>query len=143
MRSVRDSGTPTRGASDALALFYGLWAVSALGRALYQYIVRRPPDLTPTHISAFVGALYLLIIIGLRRRSPRAWWATLALLGIELAGVLLVGTVDVVWRPFPYASVWSGYGAGYFYMPLILPIAGLWWLLQRETREVYGIARRA
>ncbi|MEN9935011.1 MAG: hypothetical protein RLZZ387_1590 [Chloroflexota bacterium] len=135
-----DSGRPAaRGGTDALAFFYGLWAVAALSRALYQYLVRRPPDLTPTHISLFVGALYVLIILGLRRRSPRAWWATLALLAVELAGVLVVGTIDVLWRPFPYSSVWSGYGAGYLYMPLILPLGGALYLLRKETRRAYGV----
>lgn len=137
---MADASRPAaRGGADALAFFYGLWAVAALSRALYQYLVRRPPDLTPTHISLFVGALYVLIIVGLRRRSPGAWRLTLALLAVELAGVLLVGTVDVLWRPFPYTSVWSGYGAGYLFMPLVLPVAGLWWLLRRETRAAYGV----
>jgi hypothetical protein len=129
----------TTGTSDALAFFYGLWAVAALGRALYQYGFRHPESFVPTHVSAFVGALYLLIVAGLRRRSPRAWWVTLALLIVELAGVLIVGTVDVVWQPFPYATVWSQYGAGYLFMPLMLPGAGLWWLLRRDTRAAYGV----
>ena len=71
-------------AADGLIFFYGLWAISALGRAVYQYGFRRPADATPTHISTFVGLLYLAIIVGLRRRSARAWWLTLALLGAEL-----------------------------------------------------------
>lgn len=136
---ITDRRATPRGGSDALAFFYGLWAVAALSRAAYQYLFRRPPDLTPTHVSLFVGALYVLIIAGLRRRSPRAWWLTLALLGVELAGVLVVGTIDVVWRPFPYSTVWSGYGAGYLYMPLILPVVGMVWLLRRETRRAYEV----
>lgn len=127
------------GTSDALAFFYGLWAFSALGRALYQYLWKHPADFTPTHISTFVGLLYIAIIVGLRRRTPRAWWVTLALLVIELAGVLIVGTIDVLWRPFPYASVWSNYGAGYFFMPLVLPMAGLTWLLRRTTQHAYRV----
>lgn len=128
-----------RAAADALVFFYGLWAVAAISRALYQYAVRRPPDLTPTHISLFVGALYVLIILGMRRRSPAAWRATLALLAVELLGVLVVGAVDVVWRPFPYTTVWSGFGAGYLYMPLLLPAAGIWWMLRPATRAAYGV----
>jgi hypothetical protein len=131
-----------RGGADALAFFYGLWAVAALSRAGYQYLVRRPPDLTPTHISFFVGALYVLIIIALRRRSPRAWWIALLLLCVELLGVVLVGTIDLLWRPFPYTSVWSAYGAGYLFMPLVLPAAGLMWLMQRGMRAAYGVGRR-
>jgi hypothetical protein len=127
----------TTGTSDTLAFFYGLWAFSALGRAVYQYIWKHPVNFMPTHISTFVGVLYIAIIIGLRRRSPRAWWTTLALLCVELSGVLLVGTIDVVWHPFAYASVWSGYGIGYFFMPLVLPFVGLTWLLRKETRAAY------
>lgn len=134
-----ETQTAARGAADALAFFYGLWAVASLGRAIYQYGFRHPEHFTPTHISTFVGVLYLFIIVGLRRRSPHAWWGTLALLAVELAGVLIVGTIDVVWRPFPYASVWSMYGAGYFFMPLVMPFVGIWWILRKETRAAYGI----
>lgn len=127
--------------ADGLSFFYGLWALAALGRAVYQYGFRHPADFTPTHISTGVGLLYLAIIAGLRRRSARAWRITMALLAAELAGVLVVGTVDLVWRPFPYASVWSQYGSGYFFMPLLMPLAGLAWLLRRETRAAYGLSR--
>lgn len=137
----KPSVVPRSGASDALAFFYGLWAFSALGRALYQYAFKQPDSFAPTHISTAVGLLYIAIIVGLRRRSPLAWRLTLPLLLAELAGVLVVGTIDVVWRPFAYVSVWSQYGAGYFFMPLLLPIAGLVWLLRRETRVAYRLTR--
>jgi hypothetical protein len=56
---------------------------------------------------------------------------TLALgaVGIELVGVLVVGATSLI-RPedFPDATVWSGFGAGYGYVPLVLPFLGLWWL---------------
>lgn len=123
---------------DGLRFFYGLWAVAALGRAVYQYVVRQPADLTPTHISTFVGVLYVVIIIGLRQRSGRMWWLTFGLLLVELAGVVVVGTIDRFWHPFPYASVWSGYGVGYFYMPLIMPIVGLVWMLRDRFAAARG-----
>ena len=132
-----------RSGGDALAFFYGLWACAALGRVLYQYLLRQPATLLPTHLSAAAGLLYLLIIAGLRRRSPRAWRLTLALLLAELGGVLVVGTLDVVWRLFPYATVWSQYGSGYLWMPLLLPLAGLAWLLRAETRRAYGVGSDA
>jgi hypothetical protein len=117
---------------DGLIFGYGLWAVASLGRAAYQYLVRQPENLMPTHISTFVGLLYLLIIVGLRQSGPHAWWITFSLLLIELVGVLVVGTIDVIWRPFPYASVWSNFGAGYLFMPLFMPIIGLWWMVKQR-----------
>ncbi len=131
----------SRGASDTLAFFYGLWAFSALGRSSYEYLLKnpRPANLVPAHLSTFVGVLYIFIIVGLRRRTPRAWWVTLALLIVELSGVLIVGTLDVVWHAFPYATVWSQYGKGYFFMPLLLPFVGLAYMLRRETRAAYGV----
>src|SRR5262245_43389165 len=129
-----------RGASDVLSFFYGLWAFSALGRSSWEYVFKRNVSTyVPAHLSTFVGLLYILIIVGLRQRTPRWWWITMALLTTELAGVLIVGTIDVIWHPFPYATVWSSYGVGYFFMPLLLPFIGLWWMLRRSTREAYGI----
>jgi hypothetical protein len=44
----------------------------------------------------------------------------------ELAGVLWVGTAErlgaVAW---PDQTVWSGYGAGYGFAPLLLPVVAL------------------
>jgi hypothetical protein len=51
--------------------------------------------------------------------------------GIELAGVLLVGVTSLVWpQDYPDATVWSDFGSGYGYVPLVLPVVGLWWLLR-------------
>jgi hypothetical protein len=133
----------SRGASDVLSFFYGLWSFSALGRSSYEYLFKpNVPTYVPAHLSTFVGVLYIFIIAGLRKRSPRWWWVTLSLLIVELAGVLLVGTIDVIWHPFPYATVWSKYGIGYFFMPLVLPFAGLAYLLRKETRTAYGLGDR-
>ena len=48
----------------------------------------------------------------------------------ELVGVLVVGTLSLM-HPELFlhdATVWSGYGFGYFWVPLALPFVGLWWL---------------
>ena len=129
-----------RGASDLLSFFYGLWSFSALGRSSWEYLFKQNvATYIPAHLSTFVGVLYIFIILGLRKRSPGWWWVTLALLLVERAGVLIVGTIDVIWRPFPYATVWSNYGIGYFFMPLVLPFVGLAYMLRKETRAAYGL----
>jgi hypothetical protein len=132
----------SRGASDVLGFFYALWSFSALGRSSWEYLFKQNvATYVPAHLSTFVGVLYIFIIVGLRRRSPSWWWITLALLVVELAGVLIVGTIDVVWQPFPYATVWSKYGIGYFFMPLVLPFVGLAYMLKKQTRAAYGLDR--
>ena len=48
---------------------------------------------------------------------------------IELVGVLTVGTLSIVGPDaFPRATVWSVFGIGYGFVPLVLPILGLAWL---------------
>ena len=49
--------------------------------------------------------------------------------------MLAVGTLSFV-RPelFPDKTVWSHYGSGYGYLPLVLPVLGLWWLLRGASR---------
>ena len=58
-----------------------------------------------------------------------AWGA----IGTELVGVLAVGVLSVLRTDlFADATVWSGFGSGYGFVPLVLPVLGLWWL--RRTR---------
>jgi hypothetical protein len=48
---------------------------------------------------------------------------------VELLGVLAVGTASVLDKAaFPDSTVWSLYGDGYGYIPVILPILGLLWI---------------
>ena len=86
-------------------------------------------------LSAFAGVIYVVATIMLARgtRTSRKV-ATVAIL-IELMGVLTVGTLSVLDpEAFPRATVWSIYGIGYGFVPLLLPILGLWWLWATRTR---------
>ena len=54
---------------------------------------------------------------------------------VELAGVLAVGTWSVLDpASFPDATVWSTYGVGYGFVPLVLPVFGLLWLRRWSKR---------
>src|SRR3984957_697716 len=54
----------------------------------------------------------------------------------ELAGVLAVGTWSLADpATFPDATVWSGYGSGYGFVPLVLPVFGLLWLRHWAKRQ--------
>jgi hypothetical protein len=43
--------------------------------------------------------------------------------------VIGVGTLTVIDpQAFPDETVWSDFGSGYYWVPLVLPFLGLWWL---------------
>ncbi|MFD0888337.1 hypothetical protein ACFQ08_27690 [Streptosporangium algeriense] len=81
-------------------------------------------------LSAFAALVYLVLAVALVRGERRL---ALAACGIELAGVLVIGTLSLADpEAFPHATVWSGYGSGYVFIPLVLPLVGLYWLLRRK-----------
>lgn len=85
-------------------------------------------------LSAVAAVVYVLATVALARGGPR--WRPVAWVAVttELVGVLAVGTLSVV-APhlFADATVWSHFGQGYGYVPLVLPLIGLWWL--SRTRQ--------
>ena len=119
-----------RGPGRLLVFVYGLFALAAGARALVQIATKFSEAPVAYLLSAFAAVVYLLAAVGLLR-SPRL---ALVSCSIELAGVLVVGTVSLlVPEEFPDATVWSGYGEGYGFVPLVLPVLGLLWL--RRTRR--------
>ena len=86
-------------------------------------------------LSALAGVVYILATIGLAGTRPwarpLAWGAVV----FELTGVLVVGTLTVLDAgDFPDDTVWSFYGRGYGFVPLVLPLVGLWWLHRTRAR---------
>jgi len=129
-RSTRTSTGPGR----VLVALYGLFALSASARAAVQLATQYSEAPLAYLLSALAGLIYLVATVTLARgdRTSRRI-ATVAILA-ELVGVLTVGTLSVVDpAAFPRATVWSGYGSGYGFVPLVLPVLGLLWL--RHTRR--------
>jgi hypothetical protein len=127
-----DAGPPRRTSSGfgrVLVVVYGVFAVSASARALVQIL--RDFDEAPFAyaLSAFAAGVYVVATVALARGTPRSHRvATVAVL-IELVGVLVVGALTLVDPElFPRDTVWSGFGRGYGFVPLVLPVVGLWWL---------------
>ena len=105
---------------------YAVFAVSAGARSGVQIATRLSEAPVAYLLSALAAAVYLVAALALARN---AWAVALVACGVELAGVLTVGTLSV-FSPgvFPDATVWSGYGIGYGWLPLVLPVLGLGWL---------------
>ncbi|MCW2776607.1 MAG: putative integral rane protein [Frankiales bacterium] len=84
-------------------------------------------------LSALAGVVYLVATVALLREHRRV---ALAAAAFELTGVLAVGTASLLDRSaFPDATVWSGYGSGYGFVPLVLPVLGLLWLRRSDEPE--------
>ena len=120
-----------RGPGRLLVLVYGLFALAAGALALVQIATKFSDAPVAYVLSAVAAAVYLLATIGLVR-APRL---ALVSCSVELAGVLVVGTISLlVPEEFPDATVWSGYGEGYGFVPLVLPVLGLLWLRRVHRR---------
>jgi hypothetical protein len=126
-----EAGGVSSGPGRVLVAVYALFALAAGARAGVQLATRFGEAPVAYSLSAFAALVYLVLTVALIRGARRT--ALVACL-IELAGVLVVGTVSVfVPEMFPRATVWSGYGSGYVYIPLVLPVLGLFWLFRRRT----------
>jgi hypothetical protein len=86
-------------------------------------------------LSAFAGVVYIIATVTLANGSRTARRIALVSCSVELAGVIAVGTWSVADpATFPDATVWSGYGSGYGFVPLVLPVFGLLWLRRWNRR---------
>ena len=124
------------GFGRVLVAVYGLLALAATGRSILQiteYFDRAP---VPFLLSALAALIYLVATIGLARGDRASVRLATIALTVELVGVLVVGTLTVLDPElFPDATVWSDFGAGYGYVPLVLPIVGMWWVLRTRHRN--------
>lgn len=136
MSDVAESGPLTgdprvgRGPGRLLVAVYAVFAVAASARAGLQLVTRFDEAPVPYLLSAVAAAVYVVATVALWRGLRRVAFATVL---FELVGVLVVGTLTVVdGGEFPDQTVWSAYGAGYAFIPLVLPVLGL--LRLRATR---------
>lgn len=120
---------PGSGPGRVLAAVYAFFALAAGARAGWQIATRFEEAPTAYALSALAAAIYLVAAVGLARPGAGAHALAVVCCTIELIGVLAVGTISLVLpEAFPRATVWSVYGIGYGFVPLILPVVGLLWL---------------
>lgn len=121
-----------QGPGRLLVAVYAVFALSATSRALYQLLTRYSEAPLAYLLSAVAAVVYCVATVALLRDLRRLALSTIA---FELAGVLAVGGLTVADRgAFPRATVWSGFGQGYGYVPLVLPVLGLLWLRRTSAR---------
>lgn len=118
-----------RGPGRILIAVYGVFALAASARAAVQIATKFEQAPLAYLLSALAAVVYVVATLTLARgsrTSRRVAWFSIV---VELVGVVTVGTLSLVDRAaFPDATVWSGFGSGYGFVPLVLPVLGLLWL---------------
>ena len=121
------------GIGRVLVVIYAILALGAFGRSLVQILQQFDQAPLAYSLSAVSAAVYIVATIALVARGAvwyRVAWVTIS---FELVGVLVVGTLSVVLPGlFAHASVWSYYGVGYLFIPLVLPVLGMIWLSKHK-----------
>lgn len=124
-----------RGPGRLLVAVYGLFALSAGARAGVQIATKFHEAPLAYLLSALAAVVYLAATIGLARSGVNGRRVALVCCTVELVGVLAVGTASIVDKSaFPHDTVWSGFGRGYGFVPLVLPVLGLLWLRRTGRR---------
>ena len=113
-----------RGVGRILIFVYGIFALAATARAVVQLATQASTAPVAYLLSLVSGVVYIAATWALATDHRRIAIVTVL---TELAGVLVIGTLSHP-SDLDKASVWSGYGSGYGYVPLVLPFFGLWWL---------------
>ena len=124
----------SHGFGRVLVAVYAVFALAASARSIYQLATEVESDtVVPYVLSAFAGVVYVVATYALARNHRRLAIVTI---GIELVGVLTVGVLTLVDAGlFPDQTVWSDFGQGYVFIPLVLPFIGLWWLQRSRGRH--------
>lgn len=144
--AARIGAMPTKssratGIGRVLIAVYGILALAATGRSVVQIIEKfhhAPFAYTLSALSAVVYIVAMVALIAPGRTWYRVAWVTI---GFEMVGVVVIGFLSLFDHAlFPDDTVWSGFGAGYYWVPLVLPVAGLWWLRTHHRAAVQAIA---
>jgi hypothetical protein len=138
------------GVGRLLIVVYGILALAATGRSVFQIIDRFREAPIAFTLSAVAALVYIVATVALA--VPGVGWYRMAWVTIsfELAGVLIVGTVSLLAPavlgltsidPFGrQATVWSVYGMGYLLVPLVLPVLGMLWLVRHRPAPAASAA---
>ena len=123
------------GLGRVLVATYAVFALAATARSAVQLATRASEAPLAYSLSALAAVVYVLATLGLAEVCPHPRALAWAAVVFELVGVLTVGTLTVLDPElFPDATVWSAYGQGYGYLPLVLPFLGIAWLVRTRPR---------
>jgi hypothetical protein len=127
------------GVGRVLIAVYAILALAATARSVVQIVTRFEVAPLAYLLSALAGVVYIVATIALLGRGElwyRIAWITIV---FEFVGVIVVGAVSLL-DPvlFPADTVWSYFGRGYLFIPLVLPVLGMLWLRHARASMAIG-----
>ncbi|WP_018685785.1 hypothetical protein [Actinokineospora enzanensis] len=127
---MADLATTTRsGPGRLLIAVYAVFALAACARSGVQLATHFDRAPLAYLLSALAAVVYVVATVCLARGSRTSRRLAVISCTVELVGVLAVGTASLVApAAFPDATVWSVFGQGYGFVPLVLPVLGLLWI---------------
>lgn len=122
----------SRGIGGVLIAVYGILALAATGRSFVQIATNFTHAPVAYLLSALSAVVYILATVALLQRSTGWYLVAWVTISFEFAGVLTVGLLSIFdGQLFPSDTVWSMFGRGYLFVPLVLPVLGMIWLATR------------
>lgn len=134
MRVMSNNSSARRlGVGQILIAVYGVLAFAATGRSVFQIFTKFDTAPVAYTLSAVAALVYILATVALVKSASGWFGLAVATVSFELIGVVVVGILSIV-DPvlFPADTVWSFFGRGYAFIPLVLPILGLIFLSRRR-----------
>ncbi|MFF2676360.1 hypothetical protein ACFVRT_07175 [Arthrobacter koreensis] len=129
------AGSTSRNAGPGrlIVAVYGVFALAATARAAFQIATKFDEAPVAYLLSAFAAVVYIVATISLARAGETSYRISVVAVSVEMLGVLFVGFFGLLDpAALPDDTVWSGFGMGYGFVPLVLPIIGLWWLYRHR-----------
>jgi hypothetical protein len=130
---MTDPAATKHGPGRILIAVYGVFALAATARAGVQIATKFGEAPIAYLLSAVAAVIYCAATFALAKATTVSRKVATAAIAVELIGVIAIGAFSyAVPDDFPDATVWSHFGQGYGFVPLVLPVLGLLWL--RRTR---------
>ncbi|MBD7995922.1 hypothetical protein H9639_11490 [Arthrobacter sp. Sa2CUA1] len=129
-------GARNAGPGRLIVAVYGVFALAASARAAFQIATKFEEAPLAYLLSAFAAVVYIVATVSLARSGRTSYKVSVAAVSVEMAGVLAVGLFGLLDpAALPDDTVWSNFGQGYGFVPLLLPMIGLWWLYRHRDSQ--------
>ncbi|TCC53375.1 hypothetical protein E0H75_06620 [Kribbella capetownensis] len=133
VETQHDPEATRHGPGRILIAVYGVFALAATARAGVQIATKFSEAPIAYVLSAVAAIIYCAATFALAKATKVSRRVATAAIAVELIGVLAIGAFSYAAPDdFPDATVWSHFGQGYGFVPVVLPVLGLLWL--RRTR---------